>query len=1444
MNKKLKQKLTTLTILLITFIVPISFSLFNFNLGGPMARVDSTTDSDDMVENPMNFEGLELKTSDVYHVGDKYDLSIWWNKTYRYRIGFVLEETEGIDRYQPMDVYFTFRANEHHQNTERLVSFNATGNDEWSDPIPMQMWNTTGTGDFIDSCTITFIANVSANTNKTYFLYYNESDEGIEQISYNTNFSSDYSLGTLTVTVGTEYQAVLETGLASTQLIRQGLDFHLDDSLSPEKELSDPRLKFLAHFENSYSDSTGNELDGIPTGGPSFTNGKVRSGIEFDGTNFVSYTNGLQDIDDPFDDGSTEFTLTAWVKPDVLTNARSNHYTQNVFAAKASDSINDNFEIGINSGSISGQLRGTVHVYLDCTGSGADTYTDFGNEDDIIVGAWNFIAVRFNADTGTVDVRINDNWYYNTLKWSGATDLDQAEGSPFTIGATEHTNTYFDGVVDEVAVYNEYLDEDDIEDFKLGSMPSTIQSISTINELENGEVFSRYKIDWTPAFDMYTSDICTFYYDYNLWSIKRSIYFENEFNYTTDSMFALNTNYDFSIVDEHTDLLYLYDGNLQKDITTAGFLAENYTIVHNAPDSSKDAVGMFIESFGVSDTNHMNISYFKGDVLYDNGIVQFLSGSINDLDNSVGNSSYKLIVDFWELAGSVNTSGNLDNAGMINYFDNMLLTLRVDANVYIYEQDSFFYNLDVNVTDIDNNLVPEATITVYNASDYGISWSQDTDQNGRTIFNRLEGGVYVVNVSYTKNSKTLTVTTPQQIELNETEVDTYGVYYLEFTNIQMTSLNLTINRVNNLGEFQEYLEGAEVSFYIDSGSGKEFISAEYADAVGNVVFRWQNFTKPSDGNVTFSIKWFVATPTNVTALGDLDGEVVGNTNVTFYFHVGNSSVVNCVFGNTFVSNLEFTVYPDPDFNKMLGEILYFQVNFTYIQDGTLINPVEGATVSYNVKLGISNVNTQNLYFTEIGGGLYNLTIDTSNPVELGGADWFSENDYLIEVDAFRPGFISGEISTSFILDPRSSSLVSSETELTAYWGEMLTVDVVYTDISFGGNNPIDSADVDFSVIGVPTLVGSLNPTGSPGSYRFELISSQFPTSDSYTLQITANKQNYQEKSLFIDINVLAIRTLINDSVGIYKTANLPFRETSIYYFTYIEESSSSGLAGSELRTFEWTKEVSGSVVDSGAGFLNDLGNGLYSLDFDTSSKEIAIYTIIFNIEKENYAQRGGIIILNIIPREIDPSIQTGYIIQTVSGNDLTISLDLNDKINSSAIVGADVSITLQGQTFDFDDEGDGTYTITIPASSLPNAFFLSETISATITVDNQYYYSEEIDGSIVVNLVEIFPGFPMFYFLMIVGAAVAVVGSLVAYRTIQKARIPTFVKKVREMSKNIKGRKSISDSLLYPSKEEYIVKELGEKWEMLGLSLDDILGIERKKGKKMPEIPESEGGNI
>jgi len=78
---------------------------------------------------------------------------------------------------------------------------------------------------------------------------------------------------------------------------------------------------------------------------------------------------------------------------------------------------------------------------------------------------------------------------------------------------------------------------------------------------------------------------------------------------------------------------------------------------------------------------------------------------------------------------------------------------------------------------------------------------------------------------------------------------------------------------------------------------------------------------------------------------------------------------------------------------------------------------------------------------------------------------------------------------------------------------------------------------------------------------------------------------------------------------------------------------------------------------------------------------------------------------------------------------------------------------------------------------------------------------------------------------------IAIIGSLIAYRSIQQAKIPQFVKKARGMKKAIKGQKPISNNLLYPSKEEFIVHELGAKWEEIGLSLKTILELDTKKHK-------------
>jgi hypothetical protein len=64
------------------------------------------------------------------------------------------------------------------------------------------------------------------------------------------------------------------------------------------------------------------------------------------------------------------------------------------------------------------------------------------------------------------------------------------------------------------------------------------------------------------------------------------------------------------------------------------------------------------------------------------------------------------------------------------------------------------------------------------------------------------------------------------------------------------------------------------------------------------------------------------------------------------------------------------------------------------------------------------------------------------------------------------------------------------------------------------------------------------------------------------------------------------------------------------------------------------------------------------------------------------------------------------------------------------------------------------------------------------------------------------------------------------------------------MKKSIKGKKSISESLLYPTKEEHLVKKLGQKWEAIGLSFEDIMGIAEKKKKKLLELKEEFKGGV
>jgi hypothetical protein len=201
-------------------------------------------------------------------------------------------------------------------------------------------------------------------------------------------------------------------------------------------------------------------------------------------------------------------------------------------------------------------------------------------------------------------------------------------------------------------------------------------------------------------------------------------------------------------------------------------------------------------------------------------------------------------------------------------------------------------------------------------------------------------------------------------------------------------------------------------------------------------------------------------------------------------------------------------------------------------------------------------------------------------------------------------------------------------------------------------------------------------------------------------------------------------------------------------------------------------------------------------------------------------------------------------LSVLQGRDVVIQVNLTDPTQDGIpLLNATLTLTINSVTYDFTEQTNGTYSINFRTYDV-NTFFSSKTFTGTINITREDYFSEQMFITIIVEMEEIFPGMPTFYFLIIIFAIIAVVGSLVGYRVIKQAKIPTFVKNVREIKKEIKKGNEISESLLYSPKEVLVGEIVVDKWSNIGLSMEDILGIEIKKSKKLPKTRGTESMEV
>ncbi len=542
-------------------------------------------------------------------------------------------------------------------------------------------------------------------------------------------------------------------------------------------------------------------------------------------------------------------------------------------------------------------------------------------------------------------------------------------------------------------------------------------------------------------------------------------------------------------------------------------------------------------------------------------------------------------------------------------------------------------------------------------------------------------------------------------------------------------------------------------------------------------------------------------------------------------------------------------------NEVLwGETFYIVFNFTWEKPGftaqlatpteILVQILDGEGDPFSTLTNIKND------IVELSAGVFNYSFITTKFSLIGNTYYF------IKITANYENYVPSELQKQLYIEPLPTSMTVHDysfnpiTEISGFYGEKINVTVRYNDDS---DNSLKGARLNYEWKSDPVKIvdsGDINTDPRDDSYYTFELDLSLANADTYFLEISAILENYSTQENFYFLEVKPRTTNINGVeklILITKNINVDEDEGYIFTFEYNDTLKVPTQRIGDLDTYSyfWYKLDDDGNPITAASEDTDLiatDDNRYVLDFDTENQAVGSYKLIVTLEKQNYETSSAIIDLKINLRIFDVDLSAKGLkddqVNLVKGDKIEFEIELIDEASGEKIRDAKVTLEIGDDEFDFDEDDPGIYTYTFDTEKF-EAFFTSQTLTGEIIIKKDNYDTENLDITIVIEMEEVYPGIPTFYFIMVIGAIAAVAGSLSAYRYIQIARIPKFVKKARAMKKAIKAKKEIPDSALTDLKNEMILKQFGTEWEEIGLSLSDILGIKAKKPKAISKSNDS-----
>ncbi|MHA2287357.1 MAG: hypothetical protein ACXABG_01095, partial [Promethearchaeota archaeon] len=687
--------------------------------------------------------------------------------------------------------------------------------------------------------------------------------------------------------------------------------------------------------------------------------------------------------------------------------------------------------------------------------------------------------------------------------------------------------------------------------------------------------------------------------------------------------------------------------------------------------------------------------------------------------------------------------------------------------------------------------------------------------------------------------------------------------FLETCNVynqtHLTRLNIRVININELSP-----EGAPVDAVVkiyDNQSGESITNLisdsnrdGYAYGQTNDIPFW--FFKDRTYNFSIDIVNITNADFNVTLLSpDDQWKPTDNIGVSFYNYTlyGAASIT---FNVIFTQTLNITSYDTALFNSSgtlevtWGEVLTYSAIFEYTEDnGNTWDPI--TSPSATCTLYIRNIGSEiNLKAKSMGAGagLGNFSI-TFNSNELSAGGTFTL--YYVLIEGLYLGYPEPNpvtfvvkiksIPTNMSTHDHLSKLEIADKTFSAHYNDLLGISLKY--YIEGTGSSLEDGILTYSWLGLDPIVINSDPIDST-YFTFTLNTSDALSTGLKVLSITASYENHSTFVIPLFVDIEERETNLNSQSGLlYLNPWVYVQNTSNFVFSYSDANTLETLGDLTVASYIWQEVYENRTAipgRDGSGTLIQNMDNTYTLDFNTELRQVGLYFLYLTMHKENYEIKTAIINLEIALREFDAEKEieglVGNQVNVVQGENVDFEITLVDTTrNNTTLEDATVYLSIGGSNYYFNESyaSPGTYTLVFETEEI-EAFFAPNLQAGIIYITKANFTSQQVRINLNVQMEEIFPGMPTFYFILIFASVVGVVGAVVTYRVVQQARIPKFVKKVRKVKSLIKSKKTITETKMTKTKEEMLVKLYGNDWRELDLSLEDILGITDSKLKPSP----------